>query len=126
MIHYLFEPAEDALIAYLRETQETAIGVDVPAERPERFVRVERTGGAPKIAHDVAKLRFQCWAENREATALLASETMRTVLNARTVAGRPVRRARVIKGPFRPTKDGGAEHYQFTVQMEIRGRFPNP
>jgi hypothetical protein len=126
MTHYLFEPAEDALVAYLRTAQSTAVGVDVPPERPERFIRVERTGGAPKLAHDAAKLRVHCWAESREAAAHLASETMRHVLNARTVADRPVRRKRVLKGPFRPIENGGEAYYQFTVQMEIRGRFPNP
>ncbi|QIK63201.1 hypothetical protein G7068_08325 [Leucobacter viscericola] len=126
MNQYLFEPAEDALVAYLRSTQATEVGVDVPPERPDRFIRVERTGGAPKLAHDVVKVTFHCWAETREATAILASETMRHVLNARVVADRPVRRNRVLKGPRRPTKNGGSEHYQFTVQMEIRGRFPTP
>lgn len=126
MNQYLFEPAEDALVSYLRSTQEAAVGVDVPAERPERFIRVERTGGAPNLVHDVVKLTFHCWAETREATAILASETMRHVLNARIVANRPVRRKRVLKGPRRPSKNGVAEHYQFTVQMEIRGRYPTP
>lgn len=126
MNHYLFEPVEDALVAYLRATQATAVGVDAPSERPERFIRVERTGGAPKLAHDVAELTFHCWAATREATAQLASATMHHVMNAGVVAGRPVRRLSVLEGPLRPVEEGViAEHYQFTVQMEIRGRFPS-
>lgn len=60
---------------------------DVPSERPESFVVVERTGGARgELVVDVPRLDVQCWASTRRAAALLADGATRALLALPDVA----------------------------------------
>lgn len=127
MDRYLFDPAEDAWVAYLKSVQDERVSTNVPRERPARFIQVERTGGASGLASDDAQMTFRCWAESRSAAARFASETLRLVMLARTLAGRPVSDKRVIGDPiFLPDPESGADRYQFTIRARIRGKFPTP
>lgn len=48
---------------------------DVPPERPESFVVVQRTGGSRgEIVIDTPTLDLQCWAPTRRAAEVLADE----------------------------------------------------
>ncbi|QAB17483.1 hypothetical protein Leucomu_05705 [Leucobacter muris] len=127
MDRYQFDPAEDAWVAYLKSVQDTHVSTNVPRERPERFIEVERTGGASGLASDDAQMTFRCWAESRAAAAAFASETERLVMLARTLAGRPVGRKTVIASSvYLPDPISGADRYQFTIRAAIRGKFPTP
>ena len=56
----------------------TAYG-GVPADRPNRFVTVERTGGAVTTFRDFPTLAVQTWAQSAAAAAALA-DTIRHAL----------------------------------------------
>jgi hypothetical protein len=45
---------------------------DVPRDRPERFITVERTGGPHELAMDRPTLAIQCWAQSRAQASVLA------------------------------------------------------
>lgn len=61
-----------AAIAALRSTGVPAYA-DVPRERPERFITVERTGGGASDGLDHPELAVQAWGPtNREAWLLMA------------------------------------------------------
>ena len=53
---------------------------DVPAERPDAFVVVERTGGSSgEGTTEIAMIDAQCWASNRKAAADLAEAVKASV-----------------------------------------------
>ena len=59
---------------------------DVPADRPESFVVVERTGGPrTDIVVERPMLDVQCWAQTRRDAALLADSAL-DALRARDAA----------------------------------------
>ena len=55
---------EASLIEWLRDAGYDAYA-DVPADRPERFVTVERTGGSPHVGFDNPAVAVQAWAGSR-------------------------------------------------------------
>lgn len=49
---------------------------DVPADRPQRFITVERTGGGREWrVRQLPTFAIQCWAESRWEASELARET---------------------------------------------------
>ncbi|QIK62344.1 hypothetical protein G7068_03315 [Leucobacter viscericola] len=132
MDKYLFDPAEDAWVAYLKDAQDERVLTNVPKStdskpRPVKFIEVEHNGGAAGLVSQDAMMTFRCWDETREAAAVFASEVQRLVTLARELGGRPVKRVRIVGTPvFLPDPDTHAARYQFTIQAAIRGRFPTP
>lgn len=51
--------------------------LSVPADRPDEFVTVERTGGARGVFSDTAMLAIQVWARRRSRAADLADTLAR-------------------------------------------------
>ena len=74
-------PFECELVQWLNE--QTALGCPcytlVPADRPDRFVTVERTGGSCGAVLDRPSLAIQCWAPTAVDAARLA-DTLSTVV----------------------------------------------
>lgn len=67
---------EAAVIAYLTENLDCTAYAEVPSERPERFVTVERTGGG-SIFHggvDRPTVAVQSWETSRAKASALAVE----------------------------------------------------
>ena len=63
---------ETALIEYLKECGFDAYA-NVPVERPEEFVTVERTGGShDAVAIDRPVVAIQCWASSRLDASILS------------------------------------------------------
>ena len=56
---------EAALVAFLDRELAEDVSADVPEERPERFVTIERTGGPRDTFRDLPSVAAQAWAENR-------------------------------------------------------------
>lgn len=72
---------------------------NVPADTPDEFVTVERTGGNVSDMVDHPTVAIQCWAPTNEA-----AERMANVLRTQLLAGaRPqgVTRIAVNSGPYR-------------------------
>lgn len=68
---------------------------EVPAERPERFLTVERTGGAGDFRMDRPTVAVQAWAPTlAEAQALMGAADR--AIQARLADGRPVTSCRRI------------------------------
>lgn len=65
---------EAAIIAYLTERLEgVKVYADVPEEKPDKFVTVERTGGNMENRLDHPRVAIQAWATRRYvASALMA------------------------------------------------------
>ena len=59
---------ETQIVQWLAAQSELAgcpVSLDVPAQRPERFITVERVGGAETRFIDTVLLAIQCWAGSR-------------------------------------------------------------
>lgn len=65
--------AEDAIVAHLAASLPVAVFREVPRDRPDSFVTVERTGGAlNELVRDSALLAVQAWAATPKAARELA------------------------------------------------------
>lgn len=76
-------PFECELVQWLSaqpELAEIPVSTDVPADRPDRFVSVERTGGERTKILDRPELAIQCWAQSSVAAAELADMLVDVVL----------------------------------------------
>ncbi len=58
---------EALIIAHLNGLQDrpAEASQDVPANRPARFITVERTGGPREFVRELPTYAVQCWAESR-------------------------------------------------------------
>lgn len=65
--------AETIFIDYLNRMLDVPVFADVPADRPDSFVTVERTGGRAGVGVDYPTLVFQAWAPTRARAAKLAA-----------------------------------------------------
>lgn len=127
MDSYVFDPVEDAFVAYLRALQVERVVTDVPKLRPAKFIQLERVGGPSDLTRDSPLMLFRCWDVSRAAAAKFATDTLRQVSMVRTLGRLPVYNKRVVGGPvFSPDSDTGIPRYQFTFQCDVRGKFPTP
>lgn len=55
----------------------------VPADRPQRFTTVERTGGGYSLCRDAPNLAVQCWAESEAEAYTLALMAREVLTNMR-------------------------------------------
>lgn len=66
---------ELAIIDYLKELVEWPVVADVPNPRPERFVRIERTGGSDLERYvDQPTVAVQSWAPTRFEASVMAQD----------------------------------------------------
>jgi len=90
--------------------------MDVPAERPIRFVTVERTGGPRDLVRDLPLIAVQVWAETRyEASRLaeLVAEEIRAF-----IAHPRIGRIRVVSVHNFPDLEGpGRPRYQIAIEL---------
>lgn len=128
MDSYIFDPVEDAFVAYLKGlAPEVRVVTSVPANRPVKFIQLERVGGPVDPLRDSPLMIFRCWDESRAKAAKFATDTLRQVMQVREFGGLPVYNKRVVGGPvFMPDPDTNIPRYQFTFQCDVRGKFPTP
>lgn len=125
-----FDDPEPLVVAYLtaalaERDVDAPVSTWVPSDRPDLFVRVMRTGGAPRtIAHADAYVTVECWATRGtdEAASDLArlcfglmsaldTESAHVPAGPRGVVGLPV---------SLPDPDSSASRYVFTRVVRLR------
>lgn len=121
--------ARTGLLARLGEVGYAGVQVveTVPPEqtRPDRFVRLMRTGGArDDLVVDRAMLTIEAWARWPVESMALA-QAARAVLNAMpgtVVAGVPVYNVVEFSGPAAsPDPVSGTPRHTWTVEIAVRG-----
>lgn len=101
------------------------VSTRVPNPRPERFVRIQRTGGPRlNLVTDAAQVTFECWATSGPQAADDAA-LLRAVLlaarNVRTPSGALIHRVVEFSGPALLPDVSDQPRYSFTHQIHLRG-----
>lgn len=125
----LFADAEQLLCDYLRPLlAPQPVGTRVPDPRPDRYIRLLRTGGVPPtIVTDGAQITVECW-DRTEAGAVTTAAMARAILTAMPrrgiiLAGHPVQGVEELSGPANlpdPLAPGQAR-YTFSLLVHLRG-----
>jgi hypothetical protein len=122
-----FPDAEAVAITWLTGKLGAGVKIStrVPAQRPDGFVKVTRTGGVQRdISADDAQLTFECWALS-EVTASRICELVRAHLKAaagQTVGNAYVRKVTEVGGPANfPDPESTTPRYQYTASVACRG-----
>lgn len=89
---------------------------DVPADRPEVLVTVERVGGAVDRFVSRGVFAIQAWAPTRAKAAGLAERVASAVLDLPTRSGR-VAGSNVVSVVNLPDPDSGHPRYQVTATV---------
>lgn len=89
--------------------------LEVPADRPKRFITVERTGGPGEWFRDVPTLAIQVWAQHRYQAGDLA-ELVASVARA-AVALPNVARSRVSSVYNFPDPQSKHQRYQIVLEL---------
>lgn len=109
--------AEAWLIAHLGGRLGVPAFADVPADRPARFVTVERTGGASDPFRDMPTVAVQCWAGTRHEASEMALAARDACLD---YAGEPgVLRCEVTGICNFPDPDSGQARYQLVAELVV-------
>ena len=110
---------ETTLVQFLNRQPELAgvpVSTDVPARRPERFVTVERTGGAETPFTDHPMLAIQCWDTSRVQASFLA-QRVKTLLERATRI--PAVARIVIESTTNYPLDEHTPRYQITAELTV-------
>lgn len=87
---------------------------DVPANRPDEFITVERTGGAKGKILDAGTYAVQVWATTRSRAASLADKTA-AYLNTEAPQRPEIAAVNVASAYNFPDPDSRTPRYQLTV-----------
>lgn len=102
------------------------VATNVPSVRPDRLVKVSRTGGVQRwLVRDAAQMTFECWDVNDVAASSLC-RIVRAEVSAMaredTVQGVIVYSYEELSGPtFFPDPDTRLPRYQFSAALDVRG-----
>lgn len=74
---------ESELVAFLKDAlPDVYVAADVPADRPDYFITLERTGGGlDNVVRDTPTVAIQAWAPTR-AEAMALAEDVRDAMDA--------------------------------------------
>lgn len=109
-------------VLVIQHLNDSELGVsayaDVPADRPKRFITVERTGGSRDEHFDRPTLAIQVWAGSRAVASGLAYDTQRTLWD---LIDHPAV-GHIHYGTLYhwPDPDSRHERYQFTVDLLVK------
>jgi hypothetical protein len=122
----VFPDVEGLVIAYLRSklTDGTKAYTKVPAQRPNRFVKITAAGGADRNLVLSSRLVIvQCWDLDAVKASELAEWCYAILRSAQHDATAPdVRNVAIVSAPQSfPDPDTSTPRYQFTVQLDLRG-----
>lgn len=108
--------AEALLVAHLNAVDDRPAEafMDVPANRPSRFITIERTGGPRGLVREFPVFAIQCWAETRWEASELARQTTRNLEGLR--AHPNVGRVEVTSTYNFPSPEG-APRYQIVAEV---------
>lgn len=127
MSEYIFDPIEVTVREYLKSVQAAPVHTTAPKTLPPRFVQLTGVGGGTGTVSDRPMVTFLCWAESRAQAARFANEVRALMFGCRSLGGLPVYRVRQIGGPvYMPDPETGRDRYQFTLELNVRGRNFNP
>lgn len=73
---------ETFFIAYLSDVLSVPVSGDVPENRPERFVTVEKLSSSEQDCIKNSRIAVQSWGESRTAAMLLNEEVKRAMAGA--------------------------------------------
>lgn len=93
------------------------VSTDVPADRPKRFITIERTGGSRSERRDLPMLAVQVWAESRVQAGDLAGMVADEIehVTEHSQVGRVS-----LSGPYNfPDPSSGQARYQITVELVV-------
>lgn len=109
-----------ALVAWLPGVSGAPAFAEVPRERPEKFVTVERTGGGFSVGIDRPALAVQAWASSNAEAAELAL-AIRDALALRCAREVPQVCRCSVEGLYSfPDPDSRMSRYQLSVYMTTR------
>ena len=91
---------------------------DVPANRPDEFITVERTGGAKGKILDAGTYAVQVWATTRSRAASLADKTA-AYLNTEAPQRPEIAAVNVASAYNFPDPDSRTPRYQLTVSLSL-------
>lgn len=92
------------------------VSLDVPAQRPERFVTIERVGGGETPFIDTPMLAIQCWDKSRVKAAALADLTKAVLERAWQMSNV----ARVdVQSTINFPLDESTPRYQIAVELTV-------
>jgi hypothetical protein len=93
---------------------------DIPATRPNEFVRVIRTGGPREtMCSEAALLAIEAWALSKSRASQLAREARAVIFAADGQLFGP----REVAGPaYLPDPTSAQIRYTMTVQIRVRGQ----
>ncbi len=93
--------------------------VEVPKDRPEQFITIERTGGSSNLGVDRPIIAVQTWAESASSVYDLTIETNKALLNlAETIPS--VCKADVTSFYNFPDPDSKMKRYQLNLELVTR------
>lgn len=111
---------EGLLIAYLNTVLPEGVSAygDVPEQRPETFVTIERTGGKATHYSQQLLLAVGCWHISRAKAAALAEQVAQLLIHAPAHA--PSLAATTVASIYNlPDPDSGQARYQLTATATI-------
>ena len=116
-----FPDIEAMAIAYLAEHIDIDIVTSVPNNRPGRFVRLWRNGGASmNRVVDRPQLTVEAWSPDSVDAAALINQCRRLLLDASTHLPL-VRGVYEVSGPYRVDDEPSeTPRYRFTVALTVR------
>ena len=106
---------EKFLIDYLRPLlPDVTVASDVPNQRPEKLVTIERTGGgADSIVLDRPLIMVQCWASSRVKACDLAATVDSLLLDIDAIDLCSIERTGLYNYP----DEHGNQRYRITYQI---------
>lgn len=108
---------EAAIVAWLAERLDCPVCVQVPADRPARFVTVQRTGGSMTVGIDNPVIAVDAWGETAHEASELALR-VRDLMLYRAVEIPEVRHVDVGGGPYlSPDAASRQPAYRMTFNM---------
>lgn len=119
-----FPDAEAVVVAYLKGVLPgVKVSTLVPNPRPDRLVKVTRTGGSRRnVAQDDAMVTLECWDKESADAAALANRVRAHLANFDTVDGYVPRDGEVSGPQFFPDPLTSNPRYQLTVIIRLRAK----
>ena len=103
------------LVRLLNDALDIPVSTDIPANRPDNFVVLERTGGRRRHGYDTPTVAIQVYGKDR----VNASKSADTVARAlESLVSHPTIGSVSITGPYNyPDLDAKHSRYQLTVNL---------
>lgn len=110
---------EECLKNWLAEKTGCPCFADVPSDRPEQFITIERTGGEASLGKDEPLLAVQTWAPTRADASALALRT-RNALVLQACEILQILKCNVTSIYNFPDPDSRQARYQLDVELITR------